>query len=316
MLAQNGQTLSRFRTVAFLLLVALGFRVAYLANHSPAAERPVEPDEATSADAEGVRGPKGLAESRGAGTADEPARPPKSAELAAPPVSPKPEPGVVGVAAPHVDSTGPFRGTVVDGEGHPVAGATVSAVPTWSRTTAVARPGVASVVTGADGRFELIATSVVPSVRVHAQAKGLVPLRPDPDVRVGEDAKIVLVAGSPVRVRVVDREGASIAGVRVEARQGGAVDANRLDDSLLTAIDVGTTDGGGRVTLSVAPGPLSLRCEGPHGERFGRPGLQALASGIDVTVVFMGTGIVAGTVRRTDGAGAAGRTVTVSGPWG
>ncbi len=63
----------------------------------------------------------------------------------------------------------------------------------------------------------------MPSVRVHAQAKGLVPFRSDPDVRVGEDAKIVLVAGAPVRVRVVDREGAAIAGVRVEGRQGGAV---------------------------------------------------------------------------------------------
>ncbi len=81
-------------------------------------------------------------------------------------------------------------------------------------------------------------------------------------------------------------------------------------------IDVGTTDGGGEVTLSVAPGPLALRCEGPHGERFGRPGLQALAGGIDVTVTFIGTGIVAGTVRGMDGAGAVGRTVTVSGPWG
>lgn len=317
MFAQNGRTLIRFRTVAFLLLVALGLRAAYLFRQDREVERPVEPDETPGLDAGGRRGPQGLPESRTVPSeADDSPRPPESARLAAPPTSPKPEPAPVVVAAPPVDSTGPFRGIVVDGEGRPVAAATVSGVPTWSRTTAPARPVVAPVVTGVDGRFELVATAVVPSVRVHAQAKGLVPFRSDPDVRAGEDARIVLVAGAPVRVRVVDREGAAITGVRVEARQGGVVSPNRLDDALLTVIDEGTTDGGGRLALSVAPGPLSLRCEGPHGERFGRPGLQALATGIDVTVVFAGTGVVNGVVRGVDGVGAPGRGVTIAGPYG
>ncbi len=149
---------------------------------------------------------------------------------------------------------GVIRGTVVDEDGRPVAGATVDLFGLEIRDGEPARPGPVRVGperTGPDGGFTFRPDRVFPRFAIRATA--------DDGARLGtawravregsgaEPLRIVLRPSRPLTVRVADAAGKPVAGAAVEVLTGSApfgVDA--------AAVDPGTTDDRGIARFRLA----------------------------------------------------------------
>jgi hypothetical protein len=202
------------------------------------------------------------------------------------------------------DGARPVRGVVVDGAGRPVAGAEVL-VQTWAP-----RPTAGAVAAGAierwprarsaaDGRFFVAEVPLGPFSGV-ARAPGFAPSFFDTQLQTEDQDREVLITmerGAGVRGRVVDDQGAPVAGALIEAEPGTALGplhawTDRHGNYLLSGIAVGLLVPARRLTVLAS-----------H-RRAGFAGAE-LELDPDATAVWSPTlraaGTIAGRVLRADG---------------
>jgi carboxypeptidase family protein len=207
-----------------------------------------------------------------------------------------------------------LAGTVVDGQGHPVAGAAIQVEaqrPPLDRGTA--RPERREATAGPDGRFAVSGLSrgrafVLTVEREGFAARTLSEVRPP----LPAPLRIVLSPAARLAGEVVDDAGAPVPRARVRAR--GETPLAFAAGSLLPSFLLGaTTDDDGRFELPDAPtGKVSLTAVAPGFLPATLPLQVASGQGRDdLRLVLHRGSTLAGRVLGPDGAPAAGATVSL-----
>lgn len=178
---------------------------------------------------------------------------------------------------------------------------------------------VAPVTTGADGRFTFTLSAACRSIRVGARAAGLAPRRPDVSVRAGVDAVVAMTASSAVRVRVVGGANAvGVPGANVLLFGGSNPEWSAWRDQAdaALALDAGTTDAAGLVSLSASQGRAGVVAVAPDGARGRVESFAVPIDGVDVVVALLPAGRISGVVVSAAGEPVAQAVVSVSGAFG
>jgi protocatechuate 3,4-dioxygenase beta subunit len=223
-----------------------------------------------------------------------------------------------GTAEVHHDIALPengIRGVVVDGEGKPVPGAAVTAVPAGRDITRVSDIGSAMESIGGQaytddgGRFA-ISDMKAGTFRVQVQAEGFgVEVQDGVSSESGADLRITIQRGTEVVVRVLGADGGPVRGAALFL-----ADAEGRELTNLRGFDAMRTGEDGRATVRAPAGTLRFEATA-RGYAPGEVKAQVPASGEVVLRLARGAGVKA-TVKGADGAPLAGATVEIQDPEG
>lgn len=290
----------RWAVIAVLFLLAVGAGIAVLLHLEKAPD-----DAALDLEAGAGPAPPPRAKAPGDGLPPPEPEPEPADDVPAPPGLPPPEPDPEPPSGPGI----PVRGVLLDEDGRPVPGLTVTLVPPWPRGGSLPRPSDAfdfirnqagrqrwrSAVSGPAGRFEVRADEPGPHLVLAGPPRFQETWRTHtvPPEGEGPELKLVLHPGLAVSGKLVDEDtGAGLEDVRIVGTQPpprrAAYKGTRIRE------DVTGPDGSFGLA-GYGPGPVDLTILIPK-ERFyemeGAPQRKVEAGDLSVVLKARGAGLV------------------------